>query len=283
MDHRAVEGEGVEHALLAHGEVEVLVGVAAAEVPGQPLDVPVVAHRVGAHRDLLAAVVGALDLVAPFAELGPCLRGAVRQTSLLEDLLVVVEQRRGAALRQPEHLIVVAALLEQRRLVGLRVPLVIEVGVQRLEHLVEEQPMPGGLTEAGQIRDGAGLQGGGDAGVHPVVAIEGLHLDVELLLGLVEQLLLAHQLLTGLAAPRVPHHHPLALGVLLRGVAVDLVEGLAGAAATTAAAAGGEGEQGQRAAGTEEAAAGERTGHAGHGVLLRVRACGIATRTARRG
>ncbi len=215
--------------------------------------------------DLLALDLQALELLGPPAPLVPGGRAAVGQPRLVEQRLVVVEDRRRTGQRQPPELVLEHALGQQLLVVGRTLQPRAEVAVQRLQQVVEVEVVPVDLGEGDQIRDLLGLHRGRDLLRRLVVAALELGLHVHVGLRLVEPLRQLGDRHAGIPRVRVPDHDAGALGVLVR----DLVAGRLGeavaAAATTAAPGGGEGEC--RTAGRGQQRASAQPGRSNHAVL----------------
>src|SRR5699024_11078263 len=185
--------------------------------------------------------------------------------------LVVVEERGGAGeghqVRLPRGLALSDVALDE----DVEVPVVVEVAVQRRERarLVELQPLH--LGEADDVRDGAGLQGGGELLVEVLVAAHRFGDRDDLVLGLVELGEQGREHLVVLAGEGGPEQDRGAALVLGGHGGIGLGEargdgGLGGAAPPGRAGGGeaGRGGAGSQGGGQAATGGGERTaGHVG--------------------
>jgi len=176
-------------------DVEVLIGDLAAIGVDERLQVPV-SRRPGhrerhalLHRDAIIAKDS--QRVAEFLELIPGLRRAVRQAGLGKHVGIVVEQRRAAHHRQRVERAIVVAVHDQPLEEAAHVQALFGVGsevIQRDQHAVLGKQGHERRVQQHQVRHFAGdqrrLQLLQDFGV---LALE-LHLDLDLVLRLVEQL-----------------------------------------------------------------------------------------------
>ncbi len=176
-----------------------------AELPGRGHEVPVVGPVEGVRLQRLALYGQLRQLSAPLAQLGPRLRAAVGQAGLGEQVLVVVEQGRASAEREPVEVVAHQSFVVQHVDVVVPVDLVVEVVGQWLQHVVEEVAAPERVGQHDDVGDLTGLQSGRQLRRRLVVVALELDLGVDVFLRVVELLDELVQRLAADAAHGAPH------------------------------------------------------------------------------